>query len=229
MRWLAIVQILMVLPLAAQDISRVRFVRASGEAVIRAKPDRAEVTIGVSSHAASAQAASTQNATESSRVIAAVKQALGNEGEVTTSGYSLSPQYDYSDHKAPRLTGYETNNTVSITVDDLGRLGRIIDSATRTGATNVNGISFTLRDPSQVRAQALGEAAKRARANAEALANALGMHLANVLQVEPTEAPVFRPMSKSFVAEMGRATVSTPIEAGNIDVRATVTITMQIQ
>lgn len=229
MRWLAIVQIVMVLPLAAQDVSKVRFVRASGEAVIRAKPDRAEVTIGVSSHAASAQAASTQNATDSSRVIAAVKQALGNEGEVTTSGYSLSPQYDYSDRKAPRLTGYETNNTVSVTVDDLGRLGKIIDSATRTGATNVNGISFTLRDPSQVRAQALGEAAKRARGNAEALANALGMHLANVLEVEPTEAPVFRPLSKSFAAAPAAAMVSTPIEAGDIDVRATVTITIQIQ
>jgi uncharacterized protein len=229
MRYWAIFFIAMASSVYAQDSSKVRFVRASGDAVIHAKPDRAEVTIGVTSRANTAQAASSQNADESSRVIDAVKQVLGSNGSVKTSGYSLSPQYDYAERKAPRLTGYEVNNTVSVTVDDLSRLGKIIDAATSTGATNVNGIAFTLRDPSQVRSQAIAEAAKKARANADALAEALGLHLGNVLEAEPTEAPIVRPLAKTFAAAapMGRA--STPIEEGDVDVRATVTVAVQIQ
>ncbi len=43
--------------LAAQDAPRPHFVRASGEAIISAKPDRAEVTIAVSTRAPTAQVA----------------------------------------------------------------------------------------------------------------------------------------------------------------------------
>lgn len=230
-RCLAIFLFIMGFSLSAQDVSKIRFVRASGDAVIHAKPDRADVTIGVTSRANSAQAASSQNAEETSRVIAAVKQTIGSSGDVKTSGYSLSPQYDYSERKAPRLTGYEVNNTVTVTVDDLSRLGKVIDAATGTGATNVNGISFTLRDPSRVRSQAIAEAAKKARANADALAEALGVHLSNILTAEPTEAPIVRPLAKSFAMAAGAMAerASTPIEAGDVDVHATVTVTVQIE
>jgi uncharacterized protein len=216
--------------LPAQDVTKIRFVRASGEATIHAKPDRAEVTIGVTGRAPSAQAASAQNAAESSRVLMAIKQILGKGGEVKTSGYSLSPQYDYSDRHAPHLNGYEASNTVSVTVDDLSLLGKVIDSATATGATNVNGISFTLRDPSPVRAQALAEAATHARANAEALAKALGVTVLNILEAQPSETPIIRPLSKTFSpTAMMAAQPATPIEAGDVDVHANVTVTMQIQ
>jgi uncharacterized protein len=211
-------------------MAKTRFVRASGEATVHAKPDRAEVTIGVASRAPSAQAASSQNAAESSRVLDAIKQVLGKAGEVKTSGYSLSPQYDYSDRHAPHLNGYEAANTVSVTVDDLSFLGKVIDAATSTGATNVNGISFTLRDPSQVRAQALAEAATHARANAEALAKALGVTVLNILEAQPSETPVIRPLAKTFApSAMMAAQPATPIEAGDVDVHAAVTVTMQIQ
>ena len=160
----------------------------------------------------------------------AIKQVLGKGGEVKTSGYSLSPQYDYADRHAPHLTGYEASNTVSVTVDDLSLLGKVIDSATSTGATNVNGISFTLRDPSAVRAQALAEAATRARSNAEALAKALGVTVMNVLEAQPNETPMVRPLTKTFAAVSPMAMqTATPIEAGDVDIHATVTVTMQIQ
>ncbi len=215
--------------LAAQDSPRPHFVRASGEAIISAKPDRAEVTIAVSTRAPTAQAAASQNASESARVLASVKQSLGSDGQVKTSGYSLAPQYDYSNGHAPRLTGYEASNSVVVTVDELSVLGKVIDAATATGANNVNGISFTLRDSSAVREQALAEAAVRARANAEALAKALQAQVVGLLEAEPTEAPVIRPLFKSFTAAPAMAMQATPIEAGNLDIRATVTVTLQVR
>ncbi len=215
--------------LAAQDSPRPHFVRASGEAIISAKPDRAEVTIAVSSRAPTAQAASTQNASESLRVLRSIKQALGSGGQVKTSGYSLAPQYDYSNGHAPRLTGYEASNSVIVTVDELSLLGKVIDAATTSGANNVNGISFTLRDSSAVREQALAEAATRARANAESLAKALQVQVIGLLEAEPTEAPVIRPLAKSFRAAPMAMQAATPIEAGDLDIRATVTVTLQVR
>ncbi len=215
--------------LAAQDSPRPHFVRASGEAIISAKPDRAEVTIAVSTRAPTAQAASTQNASESLRVLSSIKQALGSGGQVKTSGYSLAPQFDYSNGHAPRLTGYEASNSVIVTVDELSLLGKVIDAATASGANNVNGISFTLRDSSAVREQALAEAAIRARANAEALAKALQVQVIGLLEAEPTETPVIRPLAKSFRAAPMAMQAATPIEAGDLDIRATVTVTLQVR
>ncbi|MBV8867051.1 MAG: SIMPL domain-containing protein [Acidobacteriaceae bacterium] len=221
--------VLLASQLAAQDSPRPHFVRASGEAIISAKPDRAEVTIAVSTRASTAQAASAQNASESTRVLGSIKQALRSGGQVKTGGYSLAPQYDYSNGHAPRLTGYEASNSVIVTVDELSLLGKVIDAATVSGANNVNGISFTLRDSSAVREQALAEAATRARANAEALAKALQVQVIGLLDAEPTEAPVVRPLAKSFGAMPMALQAATPIEAGDLDIRATVTVTLQVR
>jgi uncharacterized protein YggE len=231
LRFSPFLMLLLASVLPAQESPRPHFVRASGEAVIHAKPDRAEVTIGVSSRANSAQAAASKNADESSQVQSAIKQALGSGGEVKTSGYSLSPQYDYSNGHAPRLTGYEANNTVTVTVDQLSLLGKVIDAATGTGATNINGVSFTLKDDSAVRQRALSEAATKARANAEALARALDVHVLGLLTAEPTEMPVVRPLAKSFQAAPAAMAMraETPIEAGDVDVRATVTVTLEVR
>ena len=146
-----------------------------------------------------------------------------------TSGYSLAPQYDYSNGHAPRLTGYEASNSVIVTVDELSLLGKVIDAATTNGANNVNGISFTLRDSSAVREQALAEAATRARANAEALAKALQVQVVGLLEAEPTEMPVIRPLAKFQAAPAMAMQTATPIEAGDLDIRATVTVTLQVR
>lgn len=212
-----------------QPAQRPPFVRASGEAIVSVKPDRAEITIGVGTRAPTAQAASTQNASESTRVIAAIKEALGRGGKVKTSGYSLSPQYEYPQGHAPRLTGYEASNTVSVTVDDLTLLAKVIDAATNTGATNVNGISFTLKDDSAVRERALTEAAVKARSNAEALAKALNVQVVGLLEAEPSEVPIVRPKPMGFMGASAAQRVSTPVESGDLDIHATVTITLQVR
>lgn len=226
----ALLPLSIVLSAQSTEPGRPRMVRASGEATVSAKPDRAEVTIGVATRAPTAAAASAQNAEETTRVLASLRQALGNGGQVKTSGYALSPQYEYQNGHPPRLTGYEASNTVTVTVDELNLLGKIIDSATATGATNVNGIAFTLKDDMAVRQQALTEAAKRARANAEALAKALGVEVVGLLEAEPGDMPVVRPRPLMMATRaMNAQATPTPVEPGDLDIRATVTVTLQVR
>jgi uncharacterized protein len=217
---------------AAEDsAAKVHFIRASGEATVHAKPDRAQVSIGVVTQAPTAQAASAQNATQTSAVLDAVKRALGSNGEIKTSGYSISPQYQYTNGRPPKITGYQASNSVLATVDDLSLTGKVVDAASDAGANNITGISFSLRDDNAIRAQALAEAALKARSAAEAIAKALNVHIARVLEADTTEAPVVRPMNKAFamMSEGAAPRAPTPIEPGDLDVRASVTVSFEVQ
>lgn len=207
-------------------------VRASGEATVTAKPDRARISIGVQTDGPTAEAASAENATQVSHALTAVKRALGSGGEVKTENYSVSPQFEYPKTGGPgKVVGYRANNTVAITIDDLTLVSKIIDEATGSGANNVEGIAFQLKDPGAVQARALAEAAAKARANAEAIAKALNLRVIGVLQAEAGGgAPPVRPM---FMAARAMGTMeakqATPVEAGNLEIQASVTVALEVQ
>jgi len=117
-----------------------------------------------------------------------------------------------------------------VTLDDLARIGTVIDSATEAGANYVQGIQFTLRDQDAVRAQALREAASRARAEVDVLAATLGLKVVRVLSVEensPRVLPV-RAYMGAQRATMATAGAPTPVEAGTLDVSANVVLTVEV-
>lgn len=216
--------------IVAQETSNPHVVRASGEATVTAKPDRAEISIGVMNDASTAAQASSQNAKQTSAVLDSVKNAIAGHGEVKTTGYTISPQYDYSPGHPPRLTGYQARNTVLVTLDDLPATGKVIDAATGSGANNIEGVSFSLRDDSSVLAEALAQAAQKARANGEAIAKALGLRVVAVLRADTEQAPIVRPllMARETMA-VAKAATPTPIEPGTLDVHATVIVTLQVE
>ena len=224
--------VLLVLPLSvlAQNspVHR-KTVRASGEATIKVKPDHAEIRVGVVSDAPTAQAAAQSNARETSQVIDTLRAAVGKAGQLKTSGYAISPQYQYGNNAPPKLTGYRATNTVLVEMDDISAVGKVIDASVKAGANEMNGISFSLRDEQPVLEQALTEAATKARANAEAIAKALGAKVVAVIDAEATgsQQPPIRPMA--MVARAMPKAESTPVEAGTLEVSASVTVTLQIE
>jgi uncharacterized protein len=158
-----------------------------------------------------------------------VRAAAGKGAELRTVSYSLSPNYQYHAGGEPTLTGYTALNVVQVTLDELTRMGDVIDAATHTGANRVQGIQFTLRDPEAVRTEALREAALHARAEADTLAAALGLKILRVLTVDessPRFVPLRAHLSTARVA--GGAEASTPVEAGTLDVTADVTLTVEV-
>jgi len=211
----------------AQD--KTHFVRATGEATISAHPDRAQISIGVLTQASTAQAAATANATQTTQVIDAIKKTLAEAGELKTTGYSIQPQYQYTAGRSPKITAYQASNTVLIVVNELSLLGKVIDAASDSGANNINGVSFSLKDETHARNQALAEASIKARAAAESIAKALNVHVVGVLQAETAQAPTFRPLNRSFAAMAPSVGMPTPIEPGDLDIQATVTVTLEVQ
>jgi uncharacterized protein len=229
-----LVSLLLLIPvfLTAQEMKKATetsTIQVDGEAVLQVNPDRAAVDLGVITQAQDAKTAASTNAAKLDRVIKQLRSSVGENLKIKTVGYSLSPNYVYPQQGGePRITGYTANNTVHVETDDLAQTGSIIDVATKAGANNVQQLQFVLKDETALQAQALAEASKKARAKADAIAAAIGAKITRVVQVIEGGQQVVPIQRRSFGAE-AKMEVSTPVEPGTVEVRANVTMTVEIQ
>jgi len=202
-------------------------IRTSGEAMVTAAPDRAQIDVGVTTQANTSQAAAAENAKKLEATLTRLRQALGSNTDIKTTSYTLSPNYRYPrEGGEPSITGYTATNIVRITIDDLDLVGKAIDAATQAGANRIQSLRFTLKDERNVQAQALREAAANARRKADALAAALNLNIIRVLSVvesSPADFPV------RDVAFARAESTQTPILPGSIEVRATVSLTVGVR
>jgi len=224
----AVLAVSAALPAFAQS-APVSSIRVSGDGKVTAKPDRVQIDIGVTTRAAQSQEAAAQCARQVDATLAAVRKTAGPTAALKTVSYTLTPNYQYHQNGGePTISGYTASNVVQVTLDDLGKIGSVIDSATQAGANHVQGIAFTLRDQDAVRAEALREAAARARAEADVLAAALGLKVVRVLSVEENAPRVVPVRVMAAAPSVARAEVATPVEAGTLDVTANVTLTVEV-
>ena len=201
-------------------------IRATGEGTVQVKPDQAKIDIGVVTQADTAQTAAAQNAAQLQSALTHLKAAAGN-AEIKTTGYSLNPVYNFPRNGKQTIQGYRAVNTVEVTTEDLSAVGKIVDAATQGGANEIQSLQFTLKDPAPARAQALRKAVLEARANAQAMAAAMGLKLGHLISLEQSGGEPFRPMMAMAAAE--RVAVPTPIQPDTIEVRANVTLTMAVE
>ncbi len=116
-----------------------------GEGIVKRAPDRAWVTIAAESRAKTPAEVQKLNADAMSSVLQKLK-GLGLPAEaIRTAGYELRPEFDFANNRQT-LRGYMARNAVEVRVDDLPRLGEVLDVAVGAGATSVSGIRFDLKD-----------------------------------------------------------------------------------
>jgi len=194
LRWTVV--LVLGIPILAQQVQippAVPYLRVHGEATVSAQPDRMQMDVGVITQGSTSQAAADANAKQSNTVVEQLRK-LVPAGNIKTINFSINPNYRYSTNGGPpAILGYTANNTVRLELDDLKALRAVIDAATRSGANNVNRVTFALRDESQARAEALGKAADQARAGAQALAQRMKVKLGRVLSIEEEQPVVVAP------------------------------------
>jgi uncharacterized protein YggE len=197
------------------------FIEVSGSAVVEVAPDRAQVSFAVETRAEVAADASAANATAMNRVLTALRGARLPDLEVETYGYTLQPQYSQDQARVRAIAGYAAYNNVRATISAVDQVGRLIDVAIGAGANQVASISFLASDTEPARAQALAEAVRNARAQAEVIAGALGFELGPPLEIR---GGAERPMPMPIVAMRAVQADATPIEAGDQSVSANVSV-----
>lgn len=166
----------------------------SAQAEASRVPDVATISAGVVTQAEDGNSAMRQNAEQMAKVVAAIKTAGIAEKDVQTSGISLNPQYKYAENQAPKITGYQASNNVSLKVRDIAKLGKVLDALAAVGANQINGPSFEIDQPEPVRDEARLAALKKAQARAETYAKALGLRVRRIVSINEGGGDFPRPM-----------------------------------
>ncbi|MGE5358819.1 MAG: SIMPL domain-containing protein [Bacteroidales bacterium] len=197
----------------------------SGEATVRRPADRASVDVSVETRAKSPREAQSQNAEVMSTVQKQLRAANLPADAIRTQSFTVEAEYDFTNGRRV-LRGFVARNSIEVRVDDLARLGEIVDRATNAGATAIGDVRFDLKDRRAAEQQALTQAVQDARARAEAMASAAGKSIQTIWRIsdERVGFPVPRPMPMSARA-MGAEAAPTPMAAGEIEIQAHVTLT----
>jgi uncharacterized protein YggE len=199
----------------------------SGEGIVHAVPDRAWITITAESRAGNPRDAQRRNVEAMTPVQATLKAAGIAADAMRTVGYDLQQEWDYVNNK--RISrGYVARNSIEVRVDQIDRVGELLEIAVGSGATSVGGIRFDLRDRALLERDALRLAVADARAKADAAAAGAGRTIDRILRIEE-QGIASPPMPVRMLREVAMADASgggaPPISAGQMELRANVTVT----
>ena len=207
----------------------VRSISVSGTGRVKAEPDIANVSVGVTKQGADAGEASSKAAESMSSVIDALLAMGIAETDIQTTSINLNPMYDWDDNP-PNIVGWEASNMGSITVRDIESVGEVVDPAPEAGATNVSGISFQVEDPTAAQAEARAAAVADAEAKAQQLAVAAGVNIIGVITISESGGQPPQPVLMAR-AEMAfdTAAASTPVLPGEVELTISVHIQYEIE
>ena len=197
----------------------------TGEGLVQAVPDRAWITISAESRAGNPREAQRRNVDAMSPVLDRLRAAGIPADAIRTVGYDLQQEWDFV--KNQRVSrGYVARNTIDVRVDAIDRIGELLELAVGSGATSVGGIRFDLKDRAKLEREALRLAVVEARADAEAAASAAGLAIARVLRIDAQRSeggPI--PLPRVAMMREQANSDAPPISAGQMEIRAQVTLT----
>lgn len=202
-------------------------ITVSGTGQVTADPDLALVYVTVQARADSADAARGQVASDVARMRDALRALGVSDEDVRTTYYHVGPRYDYSRDRQ-ELIGYVATHGFEIR-SAVDGAGEVVDTAVGNGADTVSGVQFTLTDETrlELRRQALGEAVRDARADADAIAAAADVTITGV-SAASTGGPVVVPYAGRLAAAEG-ADAPTTFDTGPVTVTASVAIAYAIE
>lgn len=201
-------------------------ITASGTGTTSAAPDVAEMYFGVTLLATDAKQALAQAGTAAEAMTAAVKGAGVATDDIQTANISVYPQYTYREGKVASITGYSATVQIRVKLREFDAIGDVISAANRAGANEIGGPSFTLSDDASARAESIKSAVADARSRAQAMADAAGKSLGEIVSIGQTGS--FIPAYQGGNAyDKGESTV--PVEPGKLDVTASVTVVFELK
>jgi len=205
-----------------------RTLNVSGNGTVYLTPDIAYLYIGVHTEEPAIATAVSNNNTQTTALVDALKNAGVATVDIQTSNFNIYKSYD-------KLTGQQTgtpyavDNTVYVTVRDLTTLGDLLNTAVEAGANNINSITFDVADKTAAMAQARQKAMANASSLASELAQTAGVKLGEIQDVSYSDNS---PISYSYGMGGGggaAAPASVPIQPGLTQITVTVSVTYTIK
>lgn len=201
----------------------------TGEAVVRQTPDRAFVTVSVEARAKSPRDAQRQNAEAMTALQQRLATARVPKESIRTLGYDLSQEFDFiQGRRIPRE--FVARNAIEVRIDDITRVGELLDAVVQGGATSVGGVRFDLQDRDKVEREALRLAVVDARSRAEAAVAGAGRTIDRIIRIEDAREAGYVPVPRQMMTmKSAEAVAETPVEPGLVEIRARVTLTASMR
>jgi uncharacterized protein YggE len=196
-------------------------ITVTGSGSVQGTPDRADFSFGVETQGQTSEEALAANSEAVQKVIDAVKGAGVADGDIQTQQVSVSPRYG---ENGQNIVGYSATNSVNATIRDLAQAGAVVEAAVAAGANQVYGPTFSISDQTGLYGDALEQALEDARTKAATIAEAAGVGLGSIVNV--VEGGQVGPPVPMAAAEAADASV--PIEVGQQEIVATLTVTFAI-
>jgi uncharacterized protein YggE len=204
-------------------------ITVSGEGSVFGAPDVAVATLGVQADATSVGDARSKAATSMDAMVKALKDGGVADKDIQTTQFSVDPRYDYSGNKQT-LIGFTVSNIATVRIHDINKTGELIDAAVAAGGdlARVQGLQFTIDDPSALQNQARQKAMADAKSRADTLAQAAGVQLGAPRSI--SEGGGATPITFG-AADIARATgaPNTPIQTGQLEVQVTVSVVYELK
>jgi uncharacterized protein len=165
-------------------------ITVTGTGKASAVPNIASINFTVQETALAVSDAQEKATKKTNAALSMLKEMKIEEKDITTSGYNVNPQYANQPicyggicppQTAPKITGYQVNQSIEVKVRDIGKTGDILSKLGSLEIQNIYGPNFTLDDDSAIVSEARGKAIGDAQEKAKQLAKQLGVSLGSVL------------------------------------------------
>jgi uncharacterized protein len=218
--------VLMASAAAAADEPPRRSITVSASGSVTAVPDLARITSGVATEAPVAKDAVAKNSEAMKKIIDGLKSSGIEDKDIQTASFHIEPRYTRArEGEAPTIDGYRATNQVQVVVRNLDKLGEVLDRLVALGANEMAGLSFDVSQAEKLRDEARKEAVANAQRRAKLYADAAGVQLGEVINIDEGSNDNPRPI---FAARALKAD-AVPIERGSETLEATVSVTWALK
>lgn len=203
-------------------------VTVSASSSVMVTPDKATVSFGVTTQEETAAAAQSKNSEAVNKVIEALTARGVEEKSIRTEGYSMYPDYDYSESGDQKIIGYTVRTSLCIEDQEIGQLGELFADCVAAGINSVDNVSFLCSSYDEAYEQALTDAVAAARSKALVLAGAEGRELGEAVSItegmQDTWARYDKSSAMSFAVEESMDEAIPSFQPGESEISASVTI-----
>lgn len=225
-----IVGMLVFMPQLGQNNSKT--IDVQGTSSITKPADKATLSIGVETTAATAKEAEANNTKISNELYDALKGLGLTEKDYKTQSFNVYPQQKWEDGQST-VIGYTAQHMISIDTEQLDKVSEILGAAVKAGANNIYGVNFDLTQDTRenARAEAYKKATEYARIKADSIAEGLGVKITGIERVSDSNYDYMPYRSTVGMAEFAQAKDSasgapTPVqvESGEVTVTANIAV-----
>ncbi len=206
-----------------------------GESELKVEPDQVTIVLGVTTQNKTAKRALADNSRLMQKIITALVQQGIDKNDLRTQRFGVHPIWSSrprssssSEEWKSKITAYSVNNTLKVVTSKMELVGELVSAATTAGANQVQSINFGLANPREYREKAIASAIKNAKEDAGFVAKSSELKVVGIkkIHLDNAAASIERVQAASFSrsALSAKADIAPPIKAGDITVRASVSV-----